>query len=560
MTYSNFKEWVEASRSLHGFNLTETLLQQFFAYLDPHKKGFLSENDWENAFKGLDFEKQKLNEVLKAISFHFKTPTQAFLYFKKQKNTEISDQNIDFHEFFTGINGILPSRFQENDVKSLYRILLSTDNELLTYKTFESLLWKPQTTVSSQDFFGKSLFKPFSSNKNENFLAQKTETPLIKPLESIRMKFKTSNKDFEVEILKRDPTQSGFIPNIELKNLLKDLKIGLESSEINEIMNLFQTNAGLFDWKRFLRTLQKTPIETSIFSRTVKKLESLSRKISDYLLSAKDAFRQFNVDNSGKMNFEEFSKLVLALYKKDEEPSPAFDIIKDLFEFIDLRKDGHLDIHEWMQTFRNIQKKSDKNSLDKNQMEKNQMEKYSMDKNSMDKNSMDKNPIETNSIEKNSKEKNSIEKNSMGKSSFGKSLMGKSLIGRNLKEKSPLQWEDSLEYDQVIENIVRNRRRLQELLDENGVDGKISKEKACEIMKTTLKIESLPEEVLGKMLKFSQKEDGLINIKFLMEVLKDRTMSWTSPPKNFKSSKLSEQISKSLTGKSLNRSKEILEN
>ena len=26
-------------------------------------------------------------------------------------------------------------------------------------------------------------------------------------------------------------------------------------------------------------------------------------------------------------------------------------ILKDLFDFIDLRKDGYIDIHEWMQTF-----------------------------------------------------------------------------------------------------------------------------------------------------------------------------------------------------------------
>ena len=36
-----------------------------------------------------------------------------------------------------------------------------------------------------------------------------------------------------------------------------------------------------------------------------------------------------------------------------QEP-PAYPIIKDLFDTIDIRKDGILDIHEWQQTFGNV--------------------------------------------------------------------------------------------------------------------------------------------------------------------------------------------------------------
>lgn len=33
---------------------------------------------------------------------------------------------------------------------------------------------------------------------------------------------------------------------------------------------------------------------------------------------------------------------------------PPLFIIKDIFEFIDIRKDGVIDMHEWMETFRKI--------------------------------------------------------------------------------------------------------------------------------------------------------------------------------------------------------------
>jgi len=41
---------VDRTQSLNGFNMTLPLLQKLFAELDPHKKGFLAEQDWKNAF------------------------------------------------------------------------------------------------------------------------------------------------------------------------------------------------------------------------------------------------------------------------------------------------------------------------------------------------------------------------------------------------------------------------------------------------------------------------------------------------------------------------------
>ena len=50
ITYEQFKNWVEPRGVLHGFNLTEKLLKELFSDIDPHKKGNLTENDWNNAF------------------------------------------------------------------------------------------------------------------------------------------------------------------------------------------------------------------------------------------------------------------------------------------------------------------------------------------------------------------------------------------------------------------------------------------------------------------------------------------------------------------------------
>lgn len=55
------------------------------------------------------------------------------------------------------------------------------------------------------------------------------------------------------------------------------------------------------------------------------------------------------------MTFEEFHEFVNFLSKMKNENPLSFNIVRDLFEFIDIRKDGGLDIHEWMQTFRKIE-------------------------------------------------------------------------------------------------------------------------------------------------------------------------------------------------------------
>lgn len=48
--YQNFMNWAETTHAFQGFNLTESLLLQFFASLDPHKKGYITYSDFEHAF------------------------------------------------------------------------------------------------------------------------------------------------------------------------------------------------------------------------------------------------------------------------------------------------------------------------------------------------------------------------------------------------------------------------------------------------------------------------------------------------------------------------------
>ena len=60
---------------------------------------------------------------------------------------------------------------------------------------------------------------------------------------------------------------------------------------------------------------------------------------------------QFDIDKNGRITFADFSKLVNRVHELSGEKAPSYPAIKDLFDTIDIRKDGVIDLHEWQQTF-----------------------------------------------------------------------------------------------------------------------------------------------------------------------------------------------------------------
>jgi hypothetical protein len=42
---------------------------------------------------------------------------------------------------------------------------------------------------------------------------------------------------------------------------------------------------------------------------------------------------------------------VLDLFEKDSRPTPNFALVKNSFEYIDIRKDGIIDMTEWLKAF-----------------------------------------------------------------------------------------------------------------------------------------------------------------------------------------------------------------
>jgi len=51
------------------------------------------------------------------------------------------------------------------------------------------------------------------------------------------------------------------------------------------------------------------------------------------------------------LDFNKFKQIILDLFEKDSRPAPNFALIKNAFEYIDIRKDGLIDMTEWLKAF-----------------------------------------------------------------------------------------------------------------------------------------------------------------------------------------------------------------
>ena len=53
------------------------------------------------------------------------------------------------------------------------------------------------------------------------------------------------------------------------------------------------------------------------------------------------------MDKAGTLNFSDFNRLVTKCYEIGNLKPPAYPVIKDLFDSIDIRKDGEIDFIEF---------------------------------------------------------------------------------------------------------------------------------------------------------------------------------------------------------------------
>ncbi len=55
------------------------------------------------------------------------------------------------------------------------------------------------------------------------------------------------------------------------------------------------------------------------------------------------------------MDFTKFKNIVTDLYQRQAAPIPNFSTMKHSFDFVDIRRDGNIDLNEWLRTFSKVE-------------------------------------------------------------------------------------------------------------------------------------------------------------------------------------------------------------
>lgn len=346
ITFQQFETWTAKSQALKGFNLTKNLLQQLFAHLDPQRKGYLSEKDWRLAFGKFNWPTQCLSEFKDCISCNFTDPSAAFSYFNKSKTG-----GVTYEEFKEGVNSIIPNRFSLQEIESMWNKICES-NQNLTVNQFRSLFENSSFSRSSSKQSRLSrysrtgtLHTPFS------YVSYKSHAE--DPIKRLQQLIKASPNSLKSIFKSIDKDGNGYLSAIEFRKALRQLNLGLTAREIDLILLRVDTNAdGKISWKEFENKFKASEVESTISNNVSLKLKQLGQRMSGYMLSPKDAFGEFDKNRTGHLDFNAFKALLKKVSEVSNTPMPSFPVMKDLFQLIDIRHDGLIDLNEWLSAFK----------------------------------------------------------------------------------------------------------------------------------------------------------------------------------------------------------------
>ena len=405
LSLDNIIDFMETNYLLfQSYHMNKDKYLVLFNYISKNKK-FIVFDDLNKLFKKYDYYGWMHKYIIKFFKENFPTCDDAFKFFHQVKTikneTPTSNTNNDKNlfitkkEFFEGINKLFPNKFQTNTILNYYNIIkknnaITNENKneelnIIKYSEFNYIFYnkinydkdftlslkknsKIKTTRNDiNEFHFSSSKSPFKIKIHPN-----AQTPYdLDPLNKIKKLILSSKIDFKTEFRKFIyKSENGNANKYQFRNIIKQLNLGLTNIEIEDIMfKSGLTNEGYINLIDFYKYI--TEENNSIYTYKINIIESLKelkQLLIKYYTNPKLGFELNDIDNKKIIDFDKFKKIIIDLYKRDGRsyPLPPYSILKSMYDFIDIRKDGIIDLNEWSKTFGSFPGKIDKKENDKN--------------------------------------------------------------------------------------------------------------------------------------------------------------------------------------------------
>ena len=384
LSFDNFEKFINQNYLLfepYHLYYNENQKRALFNYLSNNKQ-FITQEDLEYFF-GYDendnddndpnFYEKMHSDIITFLNDNFKTPEDAFKYFHNEihNNNYINDSNdyITKKEFFNSISSLFPDKYSTNTI-SIYYDKYFQNKPSITYPEFihtyyntynfsskyTNSLKSPSKILTTRPDISQSYFKnnksPFPTQKN---IALNTPFDLD-PLEKIKRIILTSRIDFKKaceNFINCIKGKSGIINQYQFRNFIKKLNLGLTNIEIEDIINKNKmTYDGYINLEDFYKYITNKEINLETTERhIIEILKQIKQYLYKYYKSPRLAFDINDEGKKGYIDFERFKKIVYELYFKERQKEPNYPMIKAMYDFIDVRKDGIIDFNEWNKVF-----------------------------------------------------------------------------------------------------------------------------------------------------------------------------------------------------------------
>jgi Ca2+-binding EF-hand superfamily protein len=262
-----------------------------------------------------------------------------------QTNTILNYYNKIFKKENEGND---PSIIKYSEFKYIYYSKFNFDSKYYLSLKKNSKILTTRKSIEGKAF--KTFNSPFIVKEHKKFI-----TPFdLDPLEKIKRLISSSKNEFKAEFMKYiNESPNGMANQFEFRNMIKRLDLGLTNIEIEDIINKSGLTSdgfiNLIDFYKYITDENKNLLISK--TNILQILKEVKQLIYKYYSNPRLAFELNDIDVQGTMDFEKFKKIIYDVYKREAKPVLTYPVMKYIYDYIDIRKDGIIDLNEWNKVF-----------------------------------------------------------------------------------------------------------------------------------------------------------------------------------------------------------------